>query len=125
MRSGWPFAHFGTGGFHGFAVQCGGYGCIHHQLGEAARGLIQRFGRSAQRIEVAGIAHNLKLGDQLANLRALLFGQLPPRRMARRFGYGGQYRGCLVTCLDELTLLKIRLGVIEGVQDHRLDLFVG
>src|SRR2546430_13594946 len=47
-----------------------------------------------------------------------------PCWMGWRFLDCRKNRGCFVPRLDELTFLKIDLGVVERIQDHRLHLLV-
>ena len=55
MRRGYFVAQLFAGSVHRLAANRGCYGGIHHQLGEAARGLIERQRRFAKRGQIVAL----------------------------------------------------------------------
>src|SRR5580658_3951744 len=76
MRRGRSVTELFARGFHGLSADGSGDGCVHHQLGHAARGFVEGVGSGAQGCEIIALLEDCELIRKQRDVRSLLIGEL-------------------------------------------------
>lgn len=112
-------------GLHGFAAERSGDGRVHHHLSEWAGELVEGFDGFADDLVVVALHEAAEFGGGQLDGGVDIGRELWPSGGLLAFVQGVKDDLRFITGFDELAGADVFLGVVEGVQDHGFDLFVG